>query len=185
MGSANLWILMITTFLAGFGVVGAQIGMNALAAGLYPTAIRSTGVGWALGVGRIGSIIGPLAGGVLLGFGWNSQSVVLVAGIPALLAGMAVIVLRGRGRTSPSCRRPQRSITNRSKPNHREESCPTTTSSLDRRHAGTPGFYEKIDKKSHGSLAVVGDLVTPEPSACRPRLALRRHPPHTCWRPEI
>ena len=87
---------MIATFLAGFGVVGAQIGMNALAAGLYPTAIRSTGVGWALGVGRIGSIIGPLAGGILLSLGWNAQSVVLVAAIPALLAGMAVIVLRGR-----------------------------------------------------------------------------------------
>jgi AAHS family 4-hydroxybenzoate transporter-like MFS transporter len=96
MGSANLWFLMIATFLAGFGVVGAQIGMNALAAGLYPTAIRSTGVGWALGVGRIGSIIGPLAGGILLSFGWNAQSVVLIAAIPALLAGMAVIVLRGR-----------------------------------------------------------------------------------------
>ena len=96
MGSANLWILMIATFLAGFGVVGSQIGMNALAAGLYPTAIRSTGVGWALGVGRIGSIIGPLAGGILLSFGWNAQSVVLIAAIPALLAGMAVIVLRGR-----------------------------------------------------------------------------------------
>ena len=41
-GSANVWTLMISTFLAGFGVVGAQIGMNALAAGLYPTEIRST-----------------------------------------------------------------------------------------------------------------------------------------------
>jgi AAHS family 4-hydroxybenzoate transporter-like MFS transporter len=96
MGSSNLWILMIATFLAGFGVVGAQIGMNALAAGLYPTSIRSTGVGWALGVGRIGSIIGPLAGGVLLGFGWNAQSVVLIAAVPALLAGIAVVALRGR-----------------------------------------------------------------------------------------
>ena len=96
MGSANLWMLMIATFLAGFGVVGAQIGMNALAAGLYPTAIRSTGVGWALGVGRIGSIIGPLAGGILLSFGWNAQSVVLVAAVPALLAGMVVVALRGR-----------------------------------------------------------------------------------------
>jgi AAHS family 4-hydroxybenzoate transporter-like MFS transporter len=42
------------------------------------------------------AIIGPLAGGILLSFGWNAQSVVLIAAIPALLAGMAVIVLRGR-----------------------------------------------------------------------------------------
>jgi MFS transporter, AAHS family, 4-hydroxybenzoate transporter len=96
MGTGNLWVLMIATFLAGFGVVGAQIGMNALAASLYPTAIRSTGVGWALGVGRIGSIIGPVAGGILLGFGWNAQSVVLIAVVPALLAGIAVIALRSR-----------------------------------------------------------------------------------------
>ncbi|GLR83450.1 MFS transporter [Bradyrhizobium iriomotense] len=95
-GSANVWTLMTSTFLAGFGVVGAQIGMNALAAGLYPTEIRSTGVGWALGVGRIGSIIGPVAGGVLLGFGWTAQSVVLTAAVPALLAGLAVIALRRR-----------------------------------------------------------------------------------------
>ncbi|MGY8665127.1 MFS transporter [Bradyrhizobium sp. UFLA05-109] len=95
-GSSNVWTLMISTFLAGFGVVGAQISMNALAASLYPTAIRSTGVGWALGVGRIGSIIGPVAGGVLLGFGWTAQSVVLTAAVPAILAGLAVIALRRR-----------------------------------------------------------------------------------------
>jgi len=96
-GSTNVWTLMISTFLAGFGVVGAQIGMNALAAGVYPTAIRATGVGWALGVGRIGSIIGPVAGGVLLGFGWNAQSIVLTAAVPAMLAGLAVIALRRQG----------------------------------------------------------------------------------------
>ncbi|MGY3235657.1 AAHS family 4-hydroxybenzoate transporter-like MFS transporter [Bradyrhizobium sp. USDA 4448] len=95
-GSGHVWTLMVSTFLAGFGVVGAQIGMNALAAGLYPTEIRSTGVGWALGVGRIGSIIGPVAGGVLLGFGWTAQSVVLTAAVPALLAGLAVLALRRR-----------------------------------------------------------------------------------------
>ena len=95
-GAGNIWTLMIATFLAGSGVVGAQIGMNALAAGLYPTSIRSTGVGWALGVGRIGSIIGPVAGGMLLSLGWNAQSVVLIAAVPALLAGVAVFALRGR-----------------------------------------------------------------------------------------
>jgi MFS transporter, AAHS family, 4-hydroxybenzoate transporter len=97
MGAGELWILMPATFLAGFGVVGAQIGMNALAAAIYPTAIRSTGVGWALGVGRIGSIIGPVAGGLLLGAGWSAQSVVLVGVVPALLAAMAVVALRSHG----------------------------------------------------------------------------------------
>src|SRR5260370_8264038 len=101
MGTSNLWFLMIATFLAGFGVVGAQIGMNALAAGLYPTSIRSTGVGWALGVGRIGSIIGPLAGGMLLSFGWNAQSVVLVAAVPPLFAGMGGSSLPRRLPTNP------------------------------------------------------------------------------------
>ncbi|GGB53711.1 MFS transporter [Tistrella bauzanensis] len=93
-GASNLWILMPATFLAGFGVVGAQIGMNALTAGIYPTAIRSTGVGWALGVGRIGSIIGPVAGGLLLGAGWDARSVVMAAVLPALLASAAVFALR-------------------------------------------------------------------------------------------
>ena len=53
-----------------------QIGMNALAAEVYPTAIRSTGVGWALGVGRIGSIIGPLVGGGLLALGWPTSLII-------------------------------------------------------------------------------------------------------------
>ncbi|MEL0083130.1 MAG: MFS transporter, partial [Gammaproteobacteria bacterium] len=53
-------------FMAGFFTFGAQIGMNALAASIYPTASRATGVGWALGIGRWGSILGPVIGGLLL-----------------------------------------------------------------------------------------------------------------------
>jgi AAHS family 4-hydroxybenzoate transporter-like MFS transporter len=43
---------------AGVCVVGGQTAANALTAGVYPTAVRATGVGWALGIGRIGSIVG-------------------------------------------------------------------------------------------------------------------------------
>jgi AAHS family 4-hydroxybenzoate transporter-like MFS transporter len=97
--SDKLWVLMPATFMSGFGVVGAQIGMNALAAGTYPTAIRATGVGWALGVGRIGSIIGPVLGGVLLGMGWSASSLVLAAALPSVVAAIAVFELRRSGRT--------------------------------------------------------------------------------------
>lgn len=62
--SANLVTLGI--FMAGFFTFGAQIGMNSLAASIYPTASRATGVGWALGIGRWGSILGPVIGGLLM-----------------------------------------------------------------------------------------------------------------------
>lgn len=62
----SLPLLLGLTFCCGFFLFGAQITLNALTAYIYPTRARSTGVGWALGIGRIGSILGPLAGGLLL-----------------------------------------------------------------------------------------------------------------------
>jgi AAHS family 4-hydroxybenzoate transporter-like MFS transporter len=90
---ANVPLLLIGAALAGFGVVGAQIGLNAIAASLYPIRARATGVGWALGVGRIGSILGPVAGGVLLAAGWSTQSLLLTAVGPAVIASAAVFAL--------------------------------------------------------------------------------------------
>ena len=76
-------------FVAGFCIVGAQTAANALVAAFYPTALRSTGVGWALGVGRIGSIVGPLLGGVLLAWKWGPPELFLVAALPAAIATAA------------------------------------------------------------------------------------------------
>lgn len=90
---ANVGLLLAGAAAAGFGIVGGQIGLNAVAASVYPSAVRSTGVGWALGVGRIGSILGPVAGGTLLGLGWSSQHLLLIAIVPALLASAAVFLL--------------------------------------------------------------------------------------------
>lgn len=92
-GGVNLTVLLTGAALSGFGVVGAQIGCNALAASVYPTAIRATGVGWALGVGRIGAIVGPLVGGMLLTRHWTPQNIILMAVIPALVAAVAVFAL--------------------------------------------------------------------------------------------
>jgi MFS transporter, AAHS family, 4-hydroxybenzoate transporter len=80
-------------FAAGFCVVGGQIGANALAAGFYPTALRATGVGWALGIGRVGSIIGPLVGGLLLAAKWSAAAVFLAAAAAALCASLAAFCL--------------------------------------------------------------------------------------------
>lgn len=73
-------------FLVGFFVIGTQTGANAVTAMLYPTAIRGTGIGWALGVGRCGSILGPLLGGLLVSWHWAAHDVLLAAAVPSLLA---------------------------------------------------------------------------------------------------
>jgi MFS transporter, AAHS family, 4-hydroxybenzoate transporter len=59
--------LLAATFFAGFLVLGIQTGVNAVGALIYPTSLRANGSGWQLGIGRIGSIVGPLAGAVLIG----------------------------------------------------------------------------------------------------------------------
>ncbi len=89
----DVGLLMLIIFAAGFFVVGAQSGSNALAASLYPTSVRGTGVGWALGVGRIGSIVGPVVGGVMLAQHWDMSQVFLSGAIPALCAMAAVAVM--------------------------------------------------------------------------------------------
>jgi AAHS family 4-hydroxybenzoate transporter-like MFS transporter len=80
-------------FAAGFCIVGGQIAANALAAGYYPTSVRATGVGWALGIGRVGSIVGPLIGGALLTAKWSTASVFEAAAGAALCAALAAFSL--------------------------------------------------------------------------------------------
>jgi AAHS family 4-hydroxybenzoate transporter-like MFS transporter len=82
----SLALLAITIFAAGCGIIGGQSSANALAAEYYPTSMRSTGVGWALGIGRIGSIAGPILGGFLLSFEQETRHVFWAAAIPVLIA---------------------------------------------------------------------------------------------------
>jgi AAHS family 4-hydroxybenzoate transporter-like MFS transporter len=81
--------LMSVTFITGFCVVGGQNGANALAAIFYPTSARATGVGWALGIGRIGAIIGPLLGGLLISLQWPNPSIFLLGALPLVVATIA------------------------------------------------------------------------------------------------
>jgi AAHS family 4-hydroxybenzoate transporter-like MFS transporter len=90
------WVLMTATFFAGCCVSGGQKSVIALAAVFYPAPIRSTGVGWALGIGRIGGIGGPLLVGLLLGWHLSPASIFYAASIPMLVAGLLVALLGWR-----------------------------------------------------------------------------------------
>lgn len=89
--------IMTCTFGAGIGIIGGQTGANVVAALVYPTYIRSTGVGWALGIGRIGSIVGPLVGGIMFAQRWPLPTIFLAAAIPGV-CGSAAIYLMGHTR---------------------------------------------------------------------------------------
>ena len=66
-GQTSTTALAIATFFAGFCVLGIQTGINVAGALIYPTSLRANGSGWELGIGRIGSIIGPLVGALFVG----------------------------------------------------------------------------------------------------------------------
>jgi AAHS family 4-hydroxybenzoate transporter-like MFS transporter len=87
----------VVIVIAGFCVLGGQSALNALATVFYPAQMRSTGAGWALGIGRLGSIFGPVIGGELMRLGWSPQSMLLAAAIPALLAMVASLLFWSRG----------------------------------------------------------------------------------------
>ncbi len=82
---AATFIGLIGLFM-GFGTGGAI----ALAATIYPTSIRSTGVGWGMAMGRFGQIVGPLLTGILLGHGWAAGPIMVVIGIGGLVAAVFV-----------------------------------------------------------------------------------------------
>jgi AAHS family 4-hydroxybenzoate transporter-like MFS transporter len=87
-------LLFAVVAVAGVCIVGGQPAVNALAASYYPTALRSTGVGWSLGVGRIGSIIGPTLGGELIRRHWSNSSIFAAVAVPAAVSALLVYLIR-------------------------------------------------------------------------------------------
>jgi len=88
---APIWVY-VAVFFAGLGLSGAQTGANVLAARFYTAGARATGVSWALGAGRIGSIIGSMTGGFVLLACHSVSLAFLVFAVPAVVAGMAMLV---------------------------------------------------------------------------------------------
>jgi AAHS family 4-hydroxybenzoate transporter-like MFS transporter len=97
-GSSGL--LLVVAFLTGACITGGQMSVIALATVLYPPRMRPTGVGWALGIGRVGGIVGPLLVGVALGSGATARAVFLVTGVVLLVAAAAIFALATTSRAA-------------------------------------------------------------------------------------
>jgi AAHS family 4-hydroxybenzoate transporter-like MFS transporter len=86
-------LFLATAFGAGFLSIGAQMCIVALCAAFYETSLRATGVGWSLGIGRIGGIVGPVVGGTLISAGMPTSTLFVVAGAVSLSAAAGVLAM--------------------------------------------------------------------------------------------
>ena len=86
--------LFFSLVLIGFTLQGGFVGLYAVAAKLYPTECRATGVGWAIGLGRFGAVVGPMAGGMLITSGASLSLSFVIFAIPLALAAMFALRLK-------------------------------------------------------------------------------------------
>lgn len=94
-------LLVAMIFFSGMTIIGSQTGANATAGKLYPARMRTSGIGWALGIGRLGGIAAPVLGGWLLSLGMHPPQIFLSACGFALIAAIATALLAFRGEPAP------------------------------------------------------------------------------------
>jgi AAHS family 4-hydroxybenzoate transporter-like MFS transporter len=90
---ANYLLLQMNMLVAGIGVLGGQIGLNALCGTIYPTYMRAMGAGWALGIGRIGATSGPIIGGYLLAMGLQRPILLFLTAVPLFFCAISLFAL--------------------------------------------------------------------------------------------
>ncbi|NUG52679.1 aromatic acid/H+ symport family MFS transporter, partial [Acinetobacter lactucae] len=108
------FILYSLIAIAGAATIGSQILLYTFVAQFYPTALRSTGMGWASGIGRIGAIIGPVLTGALLTFELPHQMNFLAIAIPGVIAALAIFMVNLKASVAeqtPSTFTPQKTLT--------------------------------------------------------------------------
>lgn len=88
--------LLLVFALLGFGIQGGFVGLYAVAARMYPTEFRTTGVGWGIGMGRLGGIVGPAVGGVLIGMGLSMATNFLIYAVPTIFAGIMTLYISSK-----------------------------------------------------------------------------------------
>ena len=83
-------VTVAVSLFVGFCLSGGQKANNALSVYFYPTALRGTGIGWSLGIGRIGGVLGPFMAGVMLADGWSPSGLFYAASVPMALGMLAI-----------------------------------------------------------------------------------------------
>ena len=86
-------VLYTLIAVAGAATIGSQILLYTFVAQFYPAAVRSTGMGWASGIGRIGAIVGPVLTGALLTLELPHQMNFLAIAIPGFIAALAIFLV--------------------------------------------------------------------------------------------
>lgn len=92
-------LLLIVFGGVGLGLQAGMIGQAAVAVSIYPQRTAATGVGWTSSMGRLGSVVGPIVGGALIGLGTSTSTIVLLACIP-VLGALLIVVALGRVRVA-------------------------------------------------------------------------------------
>lgn len=90
--TSPLSLMLVVTFVIGFCLAGGMIGIYAIVPDLFPARIRTAGTGWAIGIGRLGAVLGPYVAGLMIAAGWERALYYFVLATPLLLS--AILVLR-------------------------------------------------------------------------------------------
>lgn len=96
LSSSSLWLAMVFGIIVGALINGCISGLYTLNPSIYAADIRSTGVGWSIGVGRIGAILAPTVAGQLLDKGWDKQSLYTAVAFVMLVSTVALFLLRNK-----------------------------------------------------------------------------------------
>jgi benzoate transport len=92
--ATSVWLTLLLAMCVGASVQGGFNGFWAVAARLYPVAMRSTGIGWALGVGRIGAVLGPIVGGLLVGAKVPISTIFSIYAVPLVAAACMTLGIK-------------------------------------------------------------------------------------------
>ncbi len=102
--TGHLGLAFVSAFAIGGFIFGSMAGLYAFAPIVYPAAIRTTGMGWSIGIGRIGAILAPLIAGMLIDRGWTPPSLYYAYALPLLVSMLTVLALRSRAGSAVAAR---------------------------------------------------------------------------------